>query len=848
MKLKALLALGAATAALSLGAVSPVVQFIIPSGRPGEAEVRAQVRDLKAHAYDQFLVYPSTGLDYEYLSEDFFTMMGWYLDEAEKLGMKVWLYDEFNWPSGTARGKVPAELEAARYRELIVKDDGKGGFVWEIIVSNEINLDNYCLDGNNFEPVSVRRFMELTHLQYEKHFKDKLGTVIPAIFSDEPGHCSSAWRMKMPSGTRMRFPYWSGLEDEYRELCGGDFRQDVEAELKAGAKSTGRVFRTWAALRSRRYRKTFFDPIAAWCRKNGIVSTGHLLGEEGAPYCTRINGTPLNTLKGLMKPGIDLIFSNFESPDYEWLTLAFAQAGVKANGRGGIAELFALGPCDITFARMRTMYWLCALHGIDIYLQSLHHTSARRFNIKDSWAMFTSPTQPWYDEMPLLHEEAKQAAAFAKKPAKCSLAVVYPASAAGAAAFFDGVKTPDLRGLAKALSTNGFNYDLIEEDEETAMPYVLDWDGVTLFERKRGLRFGDFEALLKWLDGKAGKREKNTIKREYLDGSVVRVDVISGRLKVEGQRLNSGISPSAKKSEHPLSNLQPPTTNLLSQTAEWQLKLNGPSRRRVWFWRSKVEKQRPWGLGEAQTFTDKTKRYEADDMAKFVCEEPLKGVRFVLCDYPPERKLKVTLDGKPLAFPIAPAKSLVYAYNEICRESEPLELAKGEHVLKLEGGHDGKLFLPALWMVGDFSEPAFGRLCTVPLKVALGSLAERGLAAFAGCAVYRTEARFKKGEQLKADTGGAVARVRFGGRDLGARGWAPFEWEIPEDLAGKTLPLEIEIKTSVRPIFGSEKCPDAKLDHSLWVAPAEFDPSPTGLRSVWRCGRGELPMRGRRTK
>jgi len=137
-----------------------------------------------------------------------------------------------------------------------------------------------------------------------------------------------------------------------------------------------------------------------------------------------------------------------------------------------------------------------------------------------------------------------------------------------------------------------------------------------------------------------------------------------------------------------------------------------------------------------------------------------------------------------------------------------------------------------LWMVGDFAERTDGRLGARPKTVRCGSLVEQGLASFAGTATYRTTATFAAGERLSVDTGGAVARVRFGGRDLGAKGWEPFAWEIPADLVGRPLPLEIAVKTSVRPIFGSEKSPDAKLDHALWVPSSGADPSPVGLRAA----------------
>ena len=187
--------------------------------------------------------------------------------------------------------------------------------------------------------------------------------------------------------------------------------------------------------------------------------------------------------------------------------------------------------------------------------------------------------------------------------------------------------------------------------------------------------------------------------------------------------------------------------------------------------------------------------------------------------------------GHPLAFP-SPSSSVDAAYDDLYRETEPMDLAAGEHVFELSGGKDGKLFLPVLWMIGEFAETEYGRLGPMPTSVSCGSLAELGLGSFAGVATYRAEATFAEGERLRIDSGGAVARVRLGGRDLGAKGWAPYEWEIPVDLIGRPLSLEIDIVTSIRPIFGSANSPDAKLDHALWVRPELADPSPVGLRAA----------------
>ena len=55
-----------------------------------------------------FVIHARVGLTVPYLSETWFDRCGLALDEAAGRGMKVWLYDEDNWPSGYAGGRVLA--------------------------------------------------------------------------------------------------------------------------------------------------------------------------------------------------------------------------------------------------------------------------------------------------------------------------------------------------------------------------------------------------------------------------------------------------------------------------------------------------------------------------------------------------------------------------------------------------------------------------------------------------------------------------------------------------------------------------------------------------------------------
>ena len=68
-----------------------------------------------------------------------------------------------------------------------------------------------------------------------------------------------------------------------------------------------------------------------------------------------------------------------------------------------------------------------------------------------------------------------------------------------------------------------------------------------------------------------------------------------------------------------------------------------------------------------------------------------------------------------------------------------------------------------------------------------------------------------KGVILALDTGGLPACVRLGGRDLGEKVLPPLEWNVPPELAGRELPLEVEVATSIRPIFGRDDVPDVSF-------------------------------------
>lgn len=84
------------------------------NGKLTKAELEKQLDDMQAKGVEEFFIHPRQGLGGEfgktenayYLSTDYFDKVGFVLRQAKARGMKAWLYDDLNWPSGYAGGRT----------------------------------------------------------------------------------------------------------------------------------------------------------------------------------------------------------------------------------------------------------------------------------------------------------------------------------------------------------------------------------------------------------------------------------------------------------------------------------------------------------------------------------------------------------------------------------------------------------------------------------------------------------------------------------------------------------------------------------------------------------------------
>jgi hypothetical protein len=227
------------------------------NGKLEPEELRSQIRTMKEMGLGGFFMHSRVGLNTPYLSKDWFKCVNACINEAEKLGMKAWLYDEDRWPSGAAGGLVTKNVkyrsrkltcQAVKKASEVIKK-GATVAVFKAVVNGDtishvqrlktipkseslkgnnrfivtqIHIDEpECwyngftyLDTMNHE--AVKEFIKVTHEAYRKNCGRHFGKSIPGIFTDEPnvqhdntpeGWSRIPWTGALPSVFKKRYGY-----------------------------------------------------------------------------------------------------------------------------------------------------------------------------------------------------------------------------------------------------------------------------------------------------------------------------------------------------------------------------------------------------------------------------------------------------------------------------------------------------------------------------------------------------------------------------------------------------------------------------------------------------------------
>ena len=737
---------------------SPLITMSALVGRPTYKDIFNYLTGLKQNGIDKVMIYPRSGCLIEYLSEEWFSAIESFIKGAEALNMSIWLYDDFNWPSGDACGEV-TKIEAFRLKSIKAEGNDIGKISCKSKHNSDIFGEKFFPDLMN--PKAVDYFISLTHEEYYKRFGNYFGKVIKGIFTDEPsiGYCSQNGYL----------PYYDGMEADYKSAYGKDFFKDLHSCREDFCKNA-------MALASSRFKEAYIDKISSWCKSHGILMTGHLMCDNEPFYSVKYNGDYLKNLSAFDLPGIDEIATCFEDR-----TLMALLGGIEYAGKekGAMAELFALGPCDMSYAKKRCMLYLAACHRVDHYFLAISHMDiSGNMHICDYFNDF-AVAQPDFGGMRLLSEDAKIASSLAKKDYSPDLYIRFPTDISLKNVYRDFDLTV-LFSLLNELTYRGIQWKYISNEAPTDAPIVEISDTPQLILNGKE---ESVDAIVSMLDKKAitdtyGKGVKGIFRRRFNDGT----SVILNLYAPEGSYIIDGDIVYLYEHDACLSN-----GNLMNKSEELKSSF-------------KVNYCNP-NIVRLMCLNDAEYAVAYADTELSLRFSVRKGTEIKINGAYPE----LDLDYNPLPQGICEHYSITKA-QRVKSEKITVEC------------HGDLKYMPSAMVIGDFSADIInGDICAVNLtqRKEIYSTGEK-IGDF-GKVEFLARVKVPRGAKGIELLGTKLYTALYlDGNLSGEKIAAPYIFNIERELWDKETELKIVQFSSIGPIFGDVDFWDKNANHSQW--------------------------------
>ncbi len=388
-----------------------IMPFWFVNGRMDYDEMEYQLKEYKAKGIPGIYIHARFGtLEHTgYLTEDWFDRLRFTVKKAREIGLQIWVYDEYNWPSGTAAKQVMAhdknltqrylelvettvagqyftfmEGTDSRYNDLeesepvyacaILEEDLRNKKFAYVDLMPNIAFDkvisweapkgpwrqmyfierqaSWYADVLNDE--ATDKFLELTHQRYqaemEKH-GGKLSDSIHGFYTDEP-----AMHYFEVAKDNYIIPWSSRMFAIFQEHNEYSLLHHLPKLFYDFGGDTAQVrYDFWSAL-TKQYEKTYYKKIADWCAQRDLFFTGHLLFEEWPRLHARTGGNLFKHLRHLHMTGVDHLYPRVgtrEMPD-EHVALKLASSAAHQNGSPRLlCESMGGAYWDCTMERMK---------------------------------------------------------------------------------------------------------------------------------------------------------------------------------------------------------------------------------------------------------------------------------------------------------------------------------------------------------------------------------------------------------------------------------------------------------------------------------------------------------------
>ncbi len=364
------------------------------------------------------------------------------VQRAAELGLSVWIFDEWGYPSGTAAGLV-CDNEDFRSKKLHVALDyylsagdsvtfqvpdrlvsagaipinkysfyapagpckplecGVSGscityiagetpervvlvtweslsFITHAVIENK--PDNFALSTIDLlNPDAVRRFTEVMHVPYYNRLKQYFGTVIKAFFYDEPELC-------------FEYPWTVGLENTFIKKKAYDLRDQLPILMTYNRAAYHPGWDGASALidkLSADYRDVwtsaaadgFYGGVLQWCHAHGLLSVGHQDMDNHTETLCSVSGDFFKNNRYNDHPGIDVISDNIELGRFNDFPRYAGSCKRFYGKKRAISETFALMGSAQYPDRMRFVLEQQVIRGVDEFILMISEMEPEEPNI-----------------------------------------------------------------------------------------------------------------------------------------------------------------------------------------------------------------------------------------------------------------------------------------------------------------------------------------------------------------------------------------------------------------------------------------------------------------------------------
>jgi hypothetical protein len=379
-----------------------ILPFWFLNGELDPEEMRFQLQELRAKEMQGVILHGRYGLEMPYLGEKYLDRIRLGVVEANRLGLAAWVYDEMNWPSGTADKRVLRDRPdlAQRYLECVsftitgpwfmcltgedsryldfqrslpvamfaIGEDGsmvdltanlsfKKVVPWEVppgrwrlcyIVEKRAD---YYIDA--LDPEATSTFLRLGYEPYLESLKNGATEArsIVGFYSDEP-----AMHYFLTAGNNPIVPWTKNMFRRFRERNGYDLRTrlvDLFFDLRPeGAHTRYDFYRTTTEF----YSEAYYRQIHEWCDRHGVLFTAHLLYEEWIRQMVRVEGNPFRHYENMDIVAVDHLYpviGTRAAPDQHVAMKLASSAAHHFGSERVICESFGGIFMDATMQRMK---------------------------------------------------------------------------------------------------------------------------------------------------------------------------------------------------------------------------------------------------------------------------------------------------------------------------------------------------------------------------------------------------------------------------------------------------------------------------------------------------------------